>query len=405
MDTFRDRIKELRRVPAAELLSNPRQWRRHPKSQAAALRGLLAEVGYADALLVRETPEGLVLIDGHLRASVTPEMSVPVLVLDVDEQEADKILLTHDPLTEMAGASKNALAELLASVETTDDGVAALLEDLALRNRLDLRRLEGLTNADDAPGLSDEPVARPGEIWQLGDHRLMCGDSTNPVDVERLMNGEKASLLATDPPYLVDYDSSEHGSTLDLANTWDDYHGVDASIAFFRSFFAATLPHLVPDAAIYQWHATMRQHLVMRAWEESGLRLHQSIIWVKPRAVLTRSHYMWMHEPCFYGWVQGQQPAKKPPAYATTVWEIAGESDGIHPTQKPVEIFERPIAYHTNQGDIVLEPFSGSGSQIIAAERLNRRCFAMEQEPRYVDVAVSRWQQFTGRTAIKKEQP
>ena len=137
----------------------------------------------------------------------------------------------------------------------------------------------------------------------------------------------------------------------------------------------------------------------MQAWRECGLHLHQTIVWVKPRAVLTRSHYMWMHEPCFYGWVEGQQPKRKPPANAKTVWEIGSENDNIHPTQKPLEVFLRPIEYHTDIGDVVFEPFLGSGTQLIAAEKLSRRCFAMEQEAHFVDVAVMRWQAFTGEKA------
>jgi DNA modification methylase len=119
--------------------------------------------------------------------------------------------------------------------------------------------------------------------------------------------------------------------------------------------------------------------------------------------VLTRSHYMWMHEPCFYGWIEGQQPERKPPANSKTVWEIGGENDNIHPTQKPLEVFLRPIEYHTDIGDVVYEPFLGSGTQIIAAEKLSRRCFAMEQEPHFVDVAVMRWEAFSGEKATVAE--
>jgi len=141
----------------------------------------------------------------------------------------------------------------------------------------------------------------------------------------------------------------------------------------------------------------------MKAWEDCGLHLHQTIVWVKPRAVLTRSHYMWMHEPCFYGWVEGQMPKRKPSAGSRTVWEIGGENDNIHPTQKPLEVFLRRLEYHTEVGEVCYEPFAGSGTQIIAAEKLARRCFAMELEPNYVDVAVYRWQAFSGEKARRLE--
>ncbi|MDE3016692.1 MAG: site-specific DNA-methyltransferase, partial [Pseudomonadota bacterium] len=163
---------------------------------------------------------------------------------------------------------------------------------------------------------------------------------------------------------------------------------------------------LVENPAIYQWHATKRQALVEQAWIECGLLMHQTIIWVKSRPVLTRCHYMWQHEPCFYGWVKGKVPMK-PPANASTVWQIDSKvedgASGIHPTQKPVETVRRPIEYHTKPGDLIYEPFSGSGTAIIAAEMTGRRCYAMEMSPAFVDVAVKRWQNFTGKDAIHAE--
>ncbi len=141
------------------------------------------------------------------------------------------------------------------------------------------------------------------------------------------------------------------------------------------------------------------------AWEQVGLLVHQYIIWVKTRGVLGRSHFIWQHEPCMYGWRQGNMPKLKPPANETSVWHVdqKGEQDGIHPTQKPVELFRRPMLWHTKPGDLVYEPFLGSGTAIIAAETTGRRCFAMEQEPAYVDVAVRRWEQFTGKAAERLE--
>ncbi len=182
---------------------------------------------------------------------------------------------------------------------------------------------------------------------------------------------------------------------------WDEYKDPETSFQFYVDFLKATLPHLKEHTAIYQWHAHRRLALVERAWQECGLLLHQILIWVKPRAVLNRSHYMWAHEPCAYGWVQGKPPQRKPPADTTTVWTIAGEHDGVHPTQKPLEVFTRPISYHTEPDDICLEPFAGSGTCVIAAEKLGRRCYAMEQSPRYCDVIIARWEHFSGETARK----
>ena len=133
--------------------------------------------------------------------------------------------------------------------------------------------------------------------------------------------------------------------------------------------------------------------------------VHQQIIWVKARGALTHSHYLWSHEPCFYGWVEGHQPSKKPPASERTIWQLdqQGSSMNIHPTQKPLELFLRPIDFHTEPGDILYEPFLGSGTQLIAAEKLGRVCYAMEREPKYVDISIQRWEVFTGEKAIREE--
>jgi len=225
------------------------------------------------------------------------------------------------------------------------------------------------------------------------------------------MAGERASLLATDPPYLVDYQGGNHpqswanGGRKTKDKHWDDYRDPDAASGFFTDFLRVWLAHSVEGVPVYQWHATRRQTLVEDAWRKNGLLVHQTVIWVKARPVLTRSDYMWQHEPCFYGWPEGYRPSQKPPANASTVWEInqQGEQDGIHPTQKPVEVFARPIQYHTTPGAICAEPFSGSGSQIIAAEQQGRRCFAMELEPRFVQVAIERWEAFTGLQAERED--
>lgn len=220
------------------------------------------------------------------------------------------------------------------------------------------------------------------------------------------MDGHKASLLATDPPYLVDYKGGNHAkssvnSEAKREKHWDDYVDPDTSVAFFEAYLKTTLAHCKGNIAIYQWHADRRRDLVEAAWKAAGLFVHQILVWVKARPVMGRCHFMYQHEPCVYGWRNKQMPYRRPPANTSTVWPIdqKGQQDGIHPTQKPVEIFARPIRWHTAKGEVVLEPFSGSGTQIIAAEQLERRCFAMELSPAFVDAAVMRWEQQTGKKA------
>jgi DNA modification methylase len=260
---------------------------------------------------------------------------------------------------------------------------------------------------DTTPAIAAEPWVQVGELYVLGTHRLLVGDATDPANLARLMAGEKASLLATDPPYLVDYRADNHpeswsGSQGTSHEGWDAYAGDAAGVEFYRAFLDAALPHLASDAAIYQWHAEKRRSLVEAAWEACGLHLHQIIIWVKSRPVLGRSHYMWGHEPCAYGWQKGHEPALRPTASATTVWQVgqAGVPVRVHPTAKPVELFSRPIEYHTAPGDIVLDPFAGSGPALIAAERTGRRAFCIEISPAFAQAAIERWQDLTGRKAV-----
>ena len=294
--------------------------------------------------------------------------------------------------------------------ETNREKLAALVAGLddvrqALAERVDGIEVPGAEPPDEEPLTEEpEPRAKRGEVWQLGRHRLMCGDSTSAEDVARLMQDEKAHLLATDPPYLVDYAGGRHPQSWhNRASTrdkhWDDYHDAERATGFYLAFIRVAQEHAVrEDAGWYQWMASLRASEVYDAWREAGLLTHQVLVWAKARAVLTHSRYMWQHELAVYGWQQGHKPSMKPPANATTVWEInqQGDSDGIHPTQKPVELFRRCIEHQTLPGQLCYEPFAGSGSQLIAAEQLDRTCYAMEIEPRYVDIAIARWEQYTG---------
>ena len=413
---IRDRILDLRRVPANSLLPNPRNWRTHPKAQQEALRGILAEVGYADALLVRDTPKGLQLIDGHLRAETTPDATVPVLVLDVTEEEADKILLTLDPLAAMAEGNPESLRALFELVETSSEAVQKMFDDLAK----EYGALPGPRPLDDPGAKFDEAGnlrkkwgVELGQLWKLGDHRLLCGDSTNPVDVTRLMNGERAILFATDPPYLVGYDGKNHPGTKisesrpslntdwseNYGTSWDEADAKQNSDLYDRFIKVAVEIAILPNAAWYCWHASRRQRMVEEAWEKNGAFVHQQIIWSKPnRPILTRSWYLWAHEPCFFGWLKGNRPPKETTDYGRTVWEIDSLTTDRpdHPTPKPLEIFAIPMCQHSKAGDLCYEPFSGSGSQIIAGEREGRRVYAMEISPAYVAVSLERWAEATG---------
>jgi DNA modification methylase len=248
-----------------------------------------------------------------------------------------------------------------------------------------------------------------------GGHRLLCGDSTSVDDVERLMDGKRAILVATDPPYLVNYGGGSHpqsrSNSPDVKDSdWTDkYREVNAADAdeFFVGFIATAIAAAVGESALwYIWHADRRALELAAAMRKCGLLVHQTIIWVKGRPVLTYSHFMQAHEPCLYGWMEGHAPPKdrRPAASERSVWEIPSKIEdgvtGVHPTQKPIEIIARPIEYHTKPGELIYEPFSGSGTAFIAAEKEGRVCYGMELSAGFVDVIVERWAKFTGRLAV-----
>jgi len=417
--TIRDRIRELRRVPANELVVNPRNWRRHPKGQADALRGLLTEIGYADALLARELPDGrLLLIDGHLRKDTTPDAQLPVLILDVNEEEADKLLLTLDPLAALAESDSERISALLQTVRTDSPAVEELLRRTAgeqLWNQIH-PQTEPPERIDEAGELQKKWNTDAGQLWQAGDHRLLCGDATKAEDVARLMGNERAILFLTDPPYAVGYTGGSHPQSWankGAANRDKDWSGQyveaksadvknseESGVALYRGFVSVAVRHaIVRNAAWYCWHASRRQMMLESIWNEFGAFVHQQIIWVKSRPVLTYSTYLWKHEPCLFGWVKGQKPktlrsqiGATAGEFPTTVWEVPSsevETDA-HPTSKPCKLFSLPMEMHTEPGDLCYEPFSGSGSQLVAAQQAGRRCFAIEKSPPFVAVALER---------------
>jgi DNA modification methylase len=402
-----------------QLLANPANWRVHPKAQQDALAGALDQVGWVQQILVNQR-SGFV-VDGHARVALAltrGEPTVPVLYVDLDPDEEALVLATLDPIGAMAGRDDEKLRDLLAGITVDDAGLLALLGDLAGNDPK-----AGLTDPDDVPETPEEPYVKLGELYVLGDHRLLCGDATSADDVARLLGGAEPRLLVTDPPYGVELnmewrdgvynalgpaepsymratttaDGGAHGRTKGHRNT--------TVSGDTRADWSAAYA-LVPSLEVaYVWHASAHVVEVIRGLEEIGFELRQQIVWVKTIAAMSRSAYNWQHEPCLYAVRKGKTAEWIGDTRQTTVWEhpspkmIGGgstEEKFDHPTQKPAECMGRPIRNH--RGD-VYEPFSGSGTTIIAAEQLGRRCYAMEIEPKYVQVALERWQAFTGKTA------
>lgn len=402
----RDRIRELRRVPASSLRPNPRNWRTHPKAQMDAIRGVLAEIGYAGASIARELPDGsLELIDGHARAEVSGDDPVPVLVLDVSEEEAYKLLAVFDPIGAMAGLDAEKLAALLKDVQFQSSAIDDLIRKM-LPEALEVSSPLGGGDGYDAKPNEDPDTptrAQAGDVWDLGGrHRLLVGSCTEPANVSRLFAGTAPDLMVTDPPYGVAYDP-----------TWRHQAGVNKSkrtgaVLNDEQADWTDAWRLFPGNVAYVWHGALHGATVFESLVSAGFQVRSQLVWVKPRLVLSRGHYHWKHEPAFvaerdgggdavgelgyYGVRKGAAAAWEGGRKQTTVWEIgfSGEVQTRHGTQKPVECMARPIGNHGKAGDTVYDQFLGSGTTLIAAHRLGRSCFGCELDTRYADVIIGR---------------
>jgi site-specific DNA-methyltransferase (adenine-specific) len=254
---------------------------------------------------------------------------------------------------------------------------------------------EGKTDPDEVPEAPEQPITKPGDLWILGNHRLLCGDSTNAQHMARLMDGKQADLWLTDPPYNVNY---EGGTGLKIQN--DNMSDSDFR-QFLRDVYATATTALRPGAAFYIWHADSEGYNFRGAAHDVGWQIRQCLIWLKSSLVMGRQDYQWKHEPCLYGWIEGASHFWNSDRKQTTVLEFdKPRKNGDHPTMKPVDLFQYQLNNSTKQGEIVLDSFGGSGTTLIAAERIHRKARLMELDPAYCDVIVKRWEDFTGNTAI-----
>ncbi len=426
--TWRNRITGSGEEAPDQLLANPANWRTHPAAQRNALRGSLDTVGWVQQILVN-TVTGHV-VDGHARveeALSRHEPTVPVLYVELSPEEEALVLATLDPIGAMADRDGAKLEALLAQVSVDDAGLRRLLADLAGPKK-------GLVDPDTIPEAVAEPYVKAGELWVLGDHRLMCGDATKPDDVARLLDGAEPILLATDPPYGVSLDPTWRDGVYNaLGPAERPYMRINATGEATEPTRANTGAHgrtkghrnttlsgdtrvdwseafaLVPSLAVgYVWHAGVHAAEVAEGLVRIGFEIAQQIIWDKGLFAMGRSWYHWAHEPCWVVRRPGVPNLFHGERNQATIWRAPSpkmimsgstEEKEDHPTQKPILLSEIPIRNHLRPGEAVYEPFSGSGTTLMAAETLGRRCYAMEIDPKYVQVAIERWQNFTGRTA------
>jgi site-specific DNA-methyltransferase (adenine-specific) len=273
-------------------------------------------------------------------------------------------------------------------------------EDNFLDGLLEPEPTAGLTDEDAVPDAPEIPKTVLGDVWLLGNHRLMCGDSTSIDAVEKLCDGQLVDMWLTDPPYNVAYE----GGTKDALTIMNDKQGDESFRQFLRDSYVAADAVMKPGAVFYVWHADLEGYNFRGAAKDAGWTVRQCLIWKKSSMVMGRQDYHWKHEPCLYGWKEGAAHLWATDRKQTTILEFDKPNrNAEHPTMKPVELFAYQMQNNTKGKDRVLDSFGGSGTTLIAAEKHGRDALLMELDPKYCDVIIKRWQDFTGKIAIHAE--
>jgi DNA modification methylase len=398
------------------LIPNDANPRTHSPEQVGQIVASIREFGFVNPILVAGDG-GIIAGEGRFRAAESEGMhEVPVIVLrHLSEIQRRALVIADNQLALNAGWDDEMLRDQLANLQELDFDLDLLgfdAEELT-RRLVDDQAAARLTDEDELPDVPAVPVTRPGDLWLLSpckgtvQHRVLCGDATAREDTMRLLSGQQLPfLMVTDPPYGVD-----------LQPDWREQAGLNprtrqgGKVANDDRIDWSQAWALFPGNVAYIWHAGIHAAEVARGLETCGFQIRSQIIWLKQHFAISRGAYHWRHEPCWYAVRQGQTGRWRGGRKQTTVWEIPnlnpfGGDDATenaatgHSTQKPVEIMRRPILNHTRKGEACYDPFLGSGSTLIAAESSGRICFGIDIDPSYVDVAVLRWQQYTGQSAV-----
>jgi DNA modification methylase len=401
----------IRRVALSALHADPANARSHDERNLASIAASLKQFGQAEPLVVQRSTGKVIGGNGRMTAmQALGWTECDVVELDLDDTQATALGIALNRTSELASWNLPTLGKLLESFHGTEMFDSLGFSESDLSKLLDEIIDEAPSELDD-PGeqpLPENAVTQRGDLWILGDHRLLCGDSTNAADIARVLDGERAMLFSTDPPYCVDYTGNDRpihdgkSSGKDWSHVYREIDIADLG-QFLDGVFTACLPHIEDSAPIYVWHAHVQQPTIAAAFERHGLLLHQVLVWVKPCATFGHCYYRWKHEPCAFGWKKGNKPTHGL-GQLETVWEADWDGKArittFHPTSKPTRLFEIPLTQHTARGAVVLEPFNGSGSQIMAAEKLGRRCCAVEITPAFVDGTIARFELATGKQAV-----
>ena len=387
-------------VDVVDLVEHPRNPNKHSDKQIALLAKIIRNQGWRNPIVV--SADSGFIVAGHGRLMAAKVLNVEQVPVDYQpfDNKAEEYahLIADNRIAELAEADKSELAKLVQELEDKIDldltgfDAPSLEELLATKEE---KQVDAEPKTDKAAELQVKWKTEKGQLWKLGEHRLLCGDSTNAKDVERVLGDDKADIMVTDPPYGVNYDPSwraEAGITLNenkLGKVQND------DIADWTPAW-----QLFDGDVCYVYHAGAKAGTVQQSLEDSGFNIRSQIIWSKDKMALSRGDYHWQHEPCWYGVRDGKKGSRTEDRTQTTVWQIAAREDSGHGhgTQKPVECMARPIRNH--HCSTVYEPFSGSGTTIIAGEQLDKKCRAIEIDPNYVAVALERYVDATGKEPV-----
>jgi len=392
---------EIKEVEVSALIPYAKNSRTHDDAQVAQIAASIKEFGWTNPILVDGT-KGVIAGHGRLLAARKLGMAkVPTIELkDMTEAQKKAYVIADNKLALNAGWDTNFLSLELQELKDQDFDLTLLgFDDKELDQLLAPEIEKGLTDEDAVPEVPEEPKTKLGDIYILGNHRLMCGDSCNIESVEKLTDG-LVDILVTDPPYNVAYE----GKTKDALTIQNDSMGDEQFRQFLKDAFVAADAVMKQGAVFYIWHADSEGYNFRGACKDAGWKVRQCLIWQKDTMVMGRQDYHWKHEPCLYGWKDGAGHLWASDRKQTTLIECKRpKRNDIHPTMKPVELMEYQILNNTKGQDIVLDLFGGSGSTLIAAEKTGRKARLMELDPKYCDVIVKRWEDFTGKKAVLSE--
>ena len=388
--------------PIERLRPYARNAKMHGPDQVARIAASMARFGWTVPCMVGDDGE---LIAGHGRVLAATELGlseVPVIRLGhLDEAERRAYRIADNKLTELGDWDEALLRDEVAGLlaEDFDLSLLGFAEDEleALLQDPDLGEDGAAEGEDEVPETPADPVSVPGDLWRLGSHRLICGDSTSADVVAKLLGDIRPLLMVTDPPYGVEYDPAWRNAT-GASATKRTGKVLNDDRADWREAWA-----LFPGDVAYVWHGALHATTVADSLIGAGFDIRSQIIWAKDRLVLSRGDYHWQHEPCWYAVKKRGKGHWAGDRKQTTLWQIANrdqDAETVHGTQKPVECMRRPILNNSSPGQAIYEPFMGSGTTLIAAETTGRVCYGIELSPAYVDVAVARWQNLTGQSAI-----